>query len=79
MAISLTLMLRTSTTTQPAKNLSLLTLVEDTEVGCNKDWKDETVKRLLSNNLNKAKGYLTPNIKQVLIKLKQVFIKVPIF
>ena len=43
------------------------------------DHKDEIVKRLLFQNLNKAIGYLTPNANKAYIQLKKNFIKALIF
>ena len=47
-------------------------------VGVVDDYKDETVKRLLAKNSNKATGYLTPKARLRFTKLMKAFTKVPI-
>ena len=56
-------------TTRLAKNLSSL-IAEDAGIdSIDGDCENETVKRspLISKNLNRATGYLTPNAKQAFI------------
>ena len=57
-------------------------MAEDAEVGSisGGDRKDETVERwlLISKNLKRAIGCLTPDTKQVFTQLRQVFTKAPI-
>ena len=48
-------------------------------VGSGGDCEDETVKRLLSKNLNGATGYLIAKARLAFTKLRKTFIKTPIF
>ena len=75
----LTSILRTSSTTQSAKNLSQMNVAKDVEVGggVGGNCKEGTVKRSPSKNLNKA-GYLTPNIKKAFNHLRYTFTKASI-
>ena len=58
-------MLKTSFTNESAKNLTFFTIAKDVEIGSGSgNYKDETVKKLLSKNLNKALDYLTGNTRQ---------------
>ena len=71
-------MLRTSFATKSSKNLLLsidVAEVDEFEVGGANDCEDETVRRSLSKNLNRATGYLTPNVKQTVTQLGQAFTK----
>ena len=59
-------------------------MVENAEVGSiggGGNCENETVERslLISKNLNRAIGYLTPNAKQAFTQLRQAFTKAPIF
>ena len=56
-------------------------MAEDAEVSSiSGDCKNETVKKspLISKNLNRATGYLTPGAKQAFTQLRQAFTKAPI-
>ena len=54
-------------------------MAEDTEVGSgSSDCKDKIVEKLLFKNLNRAISYLSYNIKQKLMQLKQAFTKTSI-
>ena len=68
--------------TWSSKNLLLfINVAEHNEVGTvggAGDHEDETVKRSLSNNSNRATSYLTPIARLVFTKLRKVFTKAPI-
>ena len=49
------------------------------DIGCNTDREDKTVKRLLCKRLNRATGYLTPNVRVTFTQLRQIFTKALIF
>ena len=78
----LTLMLKTSFTTQSGEYLLLLVdVTEDAEVNFvdGSDCEDKTVKRSLrSKNSNRAIGYLTPKTMLAFIQLTKTFIEAPI-
>ena len=59
-------MLKISSTTQSAENLSQINVAEIAEIsgGGGGNCEEGTVEKLLSKNLNRA-GYLTPNAKKV--------------
>ena len=55
-------------------------MAEDADIGSGAgDYKDKTIKRSLSNNLNNATSYLIPNTRQTFTQLMQAFTKALIF
>ena len=70
-------------TTGLLKNLLfLIDVAENNEVdiiGSDSDFEDKMDEKLLSKNLNRATGYLTPNIRQTFIQLRQTFTKTLFF